>query len=467
MTRDEEECKKCFNSLASDSDLSVRLSFVKSIPKFLSILPPNTLQYHLLKLYVKQYNIKNEFSSLKMTQGQTPTPNQKLLLTLTDSLVDEELLIAVVHEPKLCNSSMNQILQFANSFTSRWRFIKKFLAAFEKFPLEILNPKLKDVLKLIENSVSLNPEALFSSVCSFYNFMLDNTEGEQNISEYMEYLVKKYAFSTKFELRRLYVQFSCRLIERVPDDIFLSVIWPPYLEQLSQERVVNVKSKILEFLPQFYTHISKSTDKKLSIQVKFICEQISSLLNVFSKETDPLLRSLFTQAQSIIPPAKSRDPPLNLTLTSVSPNNLSTPYIRHTISPRNSNMSSNITFIRNSPKESPKTSPRNQQSIFSTRKYTFPAQSPSGKMSPCSSNLPPIQMRKSMSSSNTAKLAECAERPSGRSYDRTGSSRVTGPTYDRTSSSRANGAPPVYKSDKRDNPMRNSKGSVQIKKMPK
>lgn len=292
LSRGAEEAEKCFIDIANDSDYEVRLSFVVTLPDLLLQDLPPFLKTRLLGLYIQQFSDLSEAQPSK----ELSENSLKMKNALRDSLVNVKLMVAAISDQKLSSHAFNSIIGLARNFSGRWRFVCKFLDAFQQIPMNLLTTQMKPILLFAESSIALNPEALFPSINSFYKFLVTlNGTNNSSTSEFMEYLVKKFAQSEKYSLRRVFIQLSTSYLGIISDSIFVDVIWPTIRDCFKNEKVHHVKAKILQFLPKFYNHFLN--DKKFP----YLKNECSELLQSYSLEEDPLIVQLFNSAKTIIP----------------------------------------------------------------------------------------------------------------------------------------------------------------------
>jgi hypothetical protein len=194
-------------------------------------------------------------------------------------------------------SAMPVVLELAQKFKTRWRFFSKILQTMEQFPRENIQMILKDVLKMIEQAVTINPQSLMRSVISFYAYVIHSRFENMKFNDFLAYLHIRYATSDRFQDRIVYIRLAGAMMNEFDHPTFLRDIWP-HIKAYKHEVVTFVRAKVLEFLILFGNEFK-------SLESQAISQDMYEIVAKYEGSTDVHIKEMIARVYELILPRRS------------------------------------------------------------------------------------------------------------------------------------------------------------------
>ena len=270
--------KNVFEKLAKDKDCKVRFEFLDKISEMHQKLENSKMQGLLVTLFLELFKEKD-------LNAQEALINKYMLITLSKTQTA---------------GLMQYVLDLMNAVKDRWRCFTRLLSILEEFPPKILSDSLKKIMIMVENGVTINPQALSRSAISFYAFLIHSKFHTIRMNELMKYLMISYAQSDHFQLRILYLKIAAALLNELEPEFYFEQVFS-VVSEYKNEKVVFVKAALLDYLPQF---LKKYSGEKIRFGA-----QIEAIMKNIEREKDPLVAEKFRATRDsigVIPMKKTR-----------------------------------------------------------------------------------------------------------------------------------------------------------------
>ena len=275
--------KGAFEKLAKDKDAKVQCVFLEKIAEIHEKVEDTKLATSLLHIF---------FALLKEKPKH-----------LLESLINKHMLIAI------SQASMPGIMQYVmdlmDAVKDKWRQFTSLLAIIEGFPEKIVSASLKKMMIMVENGVSINPQALSRSAISFYAYIIHSKFTTIRLTELMKYLTVTFAESEKFQLRILYLKIAAALLNELEPEFYFENVFS-VVAQFKNEQVMFVRAALVDYLTTFVKHYNKDKPR--------FGQQLEALMKNIESDKDPLVVSKLKDARDaigVIPIKKARSDSLS------------------------------------------------------------------------------------------------------------------------------------------------------------
>lgn len=181
-----------------------------------------------------------------------------------------------------------EVVDLAFTFFDRWRYIKKCINTLMLYPESLLVPYLKKLLTIAQRASERNPQALVDTTIEFYKFIIKKLRSEIKPHNLFKYLWLCFGESSRFDLRRLFVQVAYSLFDVLEYDVFMKSVWGSIMKYTSEE-VSLVRIKVLELC------------LKIAIEHKDKQSEIRKFIDSYKDDKDVQVKSLLRDLECLVP----------------------------------------------------------------------------------------------------------------------------------------------------------------------
>ena len=275
--------------LARDKIPSVRSSLVESLPNIYKYAD-NSLKNHLI--YIYSFILDDVAYEVQMKTLSSP-------------------LIKMFLEHNITNITV--LFQCINKQIKRWRVVSQFINSLTNISFKTLEPYFSDCVKIMNESIIENPNALLNTAVHFYSSFiassfdcnLANQSDKYNVSknsnllnDLVNQLIDFYKNSKIFWLRRNFIVISSNILSITPPDIGVKSLVPSIFE-IAKENIKSIQysfmnlatSKICKFLNNVLSN--KNLNNDIVQKSTELMNDLKSIITTFEKSEDPYLLELY------------------------------------------------------------------------------------------------------------------------------------------------------------------------------